>query len=664
MKHFELVLRIAQSHFNTPEKVAELIEFCLKSSITEVQLVPIYYPVEPAFMSREQIVARCKQLTGIVAEMDKHNINACIAVLRTFYPTPGKTENIGFGQPRMDIDGKTHPNTPCPLDEKYLDYITFLYAEYAKTKTKAIIVDDDYRYEFISGLGPTCFCPLHVEEFNRRNSFGATFEELKKACESETASELKIAWMEFKQQLLVEFAVKLRETVEAVNPDCRVGLMLTCTEIALPDSRNVRQLVEAFAGDKQPLVRPGFGWYNDFKRIEFLQGAADAYLQTTQLPHNTDFQPEVDLYIHTGGFNKAVNTGLDFQIKANLIFNFKKINIWPFGSMDDDLPHHPFLKILQEKHAHFSAFANLIPDDAEITGIYTPFNPKAGYLRKQIKSALRMYGHDCPVTLWRLGMPFSFKSGDTVFLSKDAFPLSGRELSGYLDNYNVIIDGSALNEIAASDNCGMPDIEIGGIYQPGDCVYEKCLEHPVNGDLAGKTVIPVSWPRMAPVLPGKSWQPLTEILNNDGKYTGVSACIRESKGRRQAILTGSLNHGYFLNCWKQEFTQNLISWINGSPLPVIVKNAPDVCPVVLESVKQKVRIISLINASTAPHHGFAVQIPSNRVNPEISLISEAGKLLPVPEKNLVRNPDSIAILIDNGLPVLHSFHVLSFHIKD
>lgn len=177
----------------------------------------------------------------------------------------------------------------------------------------------------IAGMGPTCFCPLRLGEFRRRYGQRLSRTALAEILASPDASQVKNDWMEFKRQLLLELARDLRATVHPVNPRIRLGRMLTCVEISALAGRDVRELVEAFAGDLPPLVRPGPGCYADVNRLSLIQGLTETVDQAHCMPPDAAIQAEVDFDPHAL-FNKSAECGFDFQIKANLACGLRKIH--------------------------------------------------------------------------------------------------------------------------------------------------------------------------------------------------------------------------------------------------------------------------------------------------------------------------------------------------
>ena len=629
MKTIEFVPRIIHGNYKTPKKLQGVIAFCKRLGIREVQLCPVDVPTEPAFLPKDQIVQRRQQLRRIIRTLAQNGIEGTINVLRTFMPIRWPEEEpIGFQQPRMDMEGKIDRFTPCPLDPIYRDYIRFFYAELAKTGATKLFVDDDFRYEYL-GLGPTCFCPLHLREFNRRYPYRATRKSLAEACTDAAPTSLKRDWMDFKRAGLLELAVELREAVHQVNPQVRLGLMLTSTEISLPDACNQRELVEAFAGPLQPLARPGFGWYSDADRIEFLYGLTDSVFQTSLLSEETEIQAEVDLFAHTR-FNKSTATGLDYQIKALLACKIKKQSIWPFEYRHRIDADHPYCDILKSNLKAFKAIARIIPDDAVMRGVKVVYNLRTGLLRQQRARDIVMYGPKIPVLLWRLGIPYTFGESKVAILTKDSFPLSKREVEDYLANYHLLIDSEALSEICALGLGRRIGVRPKRALSSKESVIEELAAHPLNGPAAGGEGC-AAWLGKAVVLQtlGRKWKTLSFLLDTKRRRTTPGMLAAERDGKRIAVLAYPMGLNVFwLDETKQAQLQSLLGWLGGGALPACVENAPDLCPVVLQPESRGTTIVSLINCSTTRAEDFTLRVGTSRPASRcaISYLDDRGRM--------------------------------------
>lgn len=661
MKKIEYVLRISYVHFNTPSKLQAMIGFCKKAGIREVQLVPVAYTGgdKSVFPPRAAIAARREALTKIIRRLTDHGISSGYCVVRTFYGASidGK-DYIGFKQPRVDMSGKAGTVHPCPLDAVYLDYIKYFYTELARTGPLTLMVDDDFRYERIPGLGPTCFCPLHLREFRRRYGQKLDREALIRVLGKAAPSRVKANWMEFKRTLLLELAVELRGAVHKVNPNIRVGLMLTSTEISALEGRDHRELVEAFAGGLRPLVRPGQGCYRDSDRLEILRGLTDTVYQSSLMSERTEVQAEVDFYPHSL-FNKSAQFGFDYQVKANLACNIKKINIWPFNNDHVVTEKHPFAGMMAGNNKALNRIVRAVPARAVMCGIKVEYSQKAAQLRPQrAGDILKMHMSPIPPLLWRLGIPFTFGESHTVILTKDSFPMRKEKIEEILAGKNVFMDCEALEMVEGMGLAQAIGLRIKGKLPPEAHIEEFMLSDGRNGDAAGRKLRADTMGPVVKLEPGANkWQALTSLRDISRASRAHGLLVSEANGLRTAVWAAPLKEKYWANQIKQAQMQGVLAWLNGGVLPAVVRGAPDVCPVLLEDASTRTRVLSLINASTACADEFTVEFAAKRRPSEykIRFMNDDGRMEDMPFKhNKKRGVLSLKI---TGMPQLHPYQV-------
>ncbi len=647
-KQIEYALRIGFEHFDTAAKLREMIGFCRTAGIREVQLVPVDLRRDVSvFLPRKELSARCRELTPIVKGLRKAGIQPGYCVLRTFMAASHTGRDyIGFKQPRVDMSGKAAAIHPCPLDAVYLDYIRFYYAALAGTGPTAMLTDDDFRYEYIAGMGPTCFCPLHLREFRRRYGHKVDREQLAAILEQAEPHRIKNDWMEFKRVLLVELARELRAAVHAVNPRIRLGLMLTCTEISALEGRDIRELVEAFAGGLPPLVRPGQGCYADADRLMILKGLTETVYQCGQVPPGTELQAEVDFYPHST-FNKSASFGFDFQIKANLACGLKKINIWPFGAAHKVMADHPFAGIMARNNRVFNRILNFIPDGAGMQGAQVVYSPKAAQLRRQRAQDVKMFIGPAPQILWRLGIPWTFAAAPVAVLTCDSFPMPREQALEIFERQNVFMDFPALEQALKLNLPQLAGLRIRGLAEPTDCMTEMMLADRRNAAAAGGLVPRRSGPvaRIAAAA-GACWRPLTRFLTRSGRPGACGMLALERQGRRCVVSAAPLGeNGFWLHEVRQAQMQGVFAWLFEGVLPAAARGLPDLCPVLLRGTAAGPSVLALLNVSTARADDVTIELAAgpNAWTGRIAYIADDGRVTPFGKNDLTRRRGIIAI---------------------
>ncbi len=614
----ELVPRIIHNSYDTPRKLAGVIRFCKRVGIREVQLVPVRTPYEPAWLPRPALAKRRREIARAIRGLGEEGIEGTINILRTFMPIPWpEQEPIGFKQPRMDQNGLTKDLTPCPLDKTYLEYMHFFYQEMARTGATKLLVDDDYRYESL-GMGMTCFCPLHLAEFRRRTGHRIKREALAKELAKSEPTKLKRAWMDFKRTLLVELAASLRDAVHEVDPTVRVGLMLTSTEIALPDARDSRELVDTFAGDLRPVVRPGQGWYTDRDRLGLSIGLVETAYQTHLQGPDTEIMAEVDSVPHTA-FAKTPDVILGSQLAANLACNLKKQTVWAFDERSPIDENHPYADVLRRSVRLLRAGARWIPDEARLQGVETPYNQWTGLLRSQgrplgIGGGLApVHGPMTPVLLWRLGVSYTFDPAPVTLLNRDAFPLSRAEIDDLFETRNLFLGVSALEELNRVGMARKLGLRLGAPLSESERVAVSLGQSAVIGEAAGGSLRAGRLRKALRIRPTGRWRVLAQFLDTRGRATAPAVVAAEKGGRRIVATSIPLD---LSRIWATETGQalmhSLLEWLRGGPLAARVVDAPDLAPILLQAPGERTQIVTLLNNSSARYAGCTLAVAARR----------------------------------------------------
>ena len=110
-------------------------------------------------------------------------------------------------------NGKVSPFF-CPEDEKFCDYIGQNIRKLGQEMPDFFIVDDDAR---LLTLRQGCFCPLHVDRFNRLHSTTYSSEELRKLVFKDTA--LAHQYDELLRQTMENYFRGVRKAIDDVSPD-------------------------------------------------------------------------------------------------------------------------------------------------------------------------------------------------------------------------------------------------------------------------------------------------------------------------------------------------------------------------------------------------------------------------------------------------------------
>lgn len=150
-------------------------------------------------------------------------------------------------------DGEQSKSCLCYTNEDFLAYTVKKYQLYAAAKPDFIWVDDDFRVQW-HGIEDGCYCDGCIARFNADIGGSFTRETLVEAMK--TDAELAAKWLRFRQNKITELAHLIEETIHAVDPSIKIGIM-TGYESARYEWVDALGVVKARPGGGQ------FGFYND-----------------------------------------------------------------------------------------------------------------------------------------------------------------------------------------------------------------------------------------------------------------------------------------------------------------------------------------------------------------------------------------------------------------
>ncbi len=150
-------------------------------------------------------------------------------------------------------NGETCKHQICPSDENFVRFAGEYVKRIAKTGVDLIMYDDDFRYSFLTG-GMGCLCENHLNYM--RELLGEEFrlEDIKDKLVSGGGNKYRSAWLKANKYYLLNFAEKMREAVNEVNPKVRLGFCSCMGEWDIDGADSI-EITKALAGDTKPFLR-------------------------------------------------------------------------------------------------------------------------------------------------------------------------------------------------------------------------------------------------------------------------------------------------------------------------------------------------------------------------------------------------------------------------
>ena len=168
--------------------------------------------------------------------------------------------NWTFKTPKADnfinmktIGGKDIPDVKCPLDKNFVEFVKGYVKDIALCGVDLIMFDDDFRYGFLYD-SPACLCDNHIAEINKITGENSTREELEFHIKNGGKNKYRDAYIKANGDAFRNFARELRNTVDEINPDIRIGACACMTSWDL-DGVSANELAHILAGKTKPFVR-------------------------------------------------------------------------------------------------------------------------------------------------------------------------------------------------------------------------------------------------------------------------------------------------------------------------------------------------------------------------------------------------------------------------
>jgi len=143
--------------------------------------------------------------------------------------------------------------TVCPSDNAFREFAKDWIKEVASCGFDLIMFDDDFRYGFLD-IGMGCVCKNHIAYME--NILGEKLDEstLAPRLLSWGKNKYRDAWLEANGYYLRLFAKEMREALDEINPNIRLGLC-SCMSLWDTDGVDTVTISKILAGKTKPFIR-------------------------------------------------------------------------------------------------------------------------------------------------------------------------------------------------------------------------------------------------------------------------------------------------------------------------------------------------------------------------------------------------------------------------
>jgi len=536
-----------------------------------------------------------------------------------------------------DLNGTVSETTPCPLCPDFSEEFSDDVATVVRIARPFMVqFEDDYE---LSWQPPSirfgCFCPHHLAAFARRQNRSYTREELLEIFKQVTPESLRLrrAWAELSRDSLVELAVVIRKKIDAIAPETRIALCQSgMTDF---DGDFTEAVTRAFAGNTRPAVRLYGSSYSSDDALSLPENIFHALYSRQRLPAEFECFHESDTYPHTRFFMSAAK--IRSLMTAAFAYGLEDSLFYATQYLDHPMEERGYLEMFRDEVKRFSEFKQAVKD-CPVAGceiLHRPFghivNPyKGGNPGVPFNDWVRVAG--------RFGIPYTSTNGAVKLLSGVmAAALDEAEIEALLRG-GLFMDGEAAHILQQK---GWGELLGAKIFpgQTADFCYEGVRTPEVYPSMQGRLMYNLIFSPAGSeggsffeLQPSADAAVITDFLDPQERPVIPGMIRYENKwGGRVAVmafkLSGNRSSALF-NYKKKELVRHTIEWLGKRPLPVFVRQTPNVMCIFNQARSNVYAVATLISLNSDPYDSLALDVAPEWIKAKIELLQADGRWKP------------------------------------
>ena len=152
------------------------------------------------------------------------------------------------------IDGKVSGWGFCPSDKNFFNDYSDAVKKIAELGPDIIMLDDDFRINTRPQYYLGCFCPYHLKEYSKRIGEDLPRKKIEELILTGGKNKYRDAGYKVMGDSLRRFCQRVRQAVDEVNPNIRVGICAGYTSWDI-EGADVIELAKILAGNTKPFYR-------------------------------------------------------------------------------------------------------------------------------------------------------------------------------------------------------------------------------------------------------------------------------------------------------------------------------------------------------------------------------------------------------------------------
>jgi hypothetical protein len=362
-------------------------------------------------------------------------------------------------------DGVQAHSVACPLDERFLAYITDTFAYYAACRPDILWLDDDVRIRWHNDQGGSwlnfgCFCPRHMAAYGERIGRAVTREELvARLIRGGAPDKYRAAFLDVNGEMISAFVRRVAEAVHQASPHTKVGFMHGCPAHHSAEGRDWAGILEPLRKGGVIHTRPPLGHYNEYSPVKYLSDVTQYLLGSAALmPEGVVRWPEMESAPYSE-FNKSVSF-TRFAVECSLAAGTPGCTFNPYDMIGNGVyATEPGLAVmLGELKPYMDAAAALELSVSKARGVCVPSYAETSRVMtaQDTGSLFNLLADD---QLWRKALPLfgvSVRSTSEKAFTGQTVAFSGQSIkcltteqieAAFRDNF-ILLDGGAVLSLA------------------------------------------------------------------------------------------------------------------------------------------------------------------------------------------------------------------------
>ena len=472
--------------------------------------------------------------------------------------------------PMEGINGDTCSAGFCPLDPEFRSVYFSAVTRLAEMGPDIIMLDDDFRMNN-RPIYMACFCRRHLERYYEKLGERIPREEIEEKMLTGGNNKYRTAYFEMLGESLEEFARLLREKVDAVNENIRLGCCVCYDNMdEYPDPYGIAL---AFAGKTKPFIRTQGAPYWNPNII--------SVIESTRMELAWFKNDDMEIFTEGDAYPRP-----RYKVEAKRLENFD-IALIADGSADGILKYMiDYTHDIEYEKGYIELHARYEKVREEISEIFEGKTPVGVYSYNALHKAIDTVFSETFEKGRIDKLFFSYKCASSEILSKNSIPTSHRP-SGYplcicgesarQIDLDLISDG-ALLDISAAEILSERGLDVGLLSSKKvSFVRETFKEY--------NDFVPVSAPNYTKKI---KCAENAEILSffEDGSPSSYRYENKDKKrfnvlafdiyGANSVSFSAESCIGESgINYYRQEQIRDAVEWIGGKKLPAFVRKSPN-----------------------------------------------------------------------------------------